>query len=98
LKERTISFIEAQQQLESLPEQFSEACPALIITRNNQPVLSIMPYATHQALLENIASLQTVLEIMASQAAEGASQSGHAPAPATHSISWEEFQKEVGWD
>lgn len=98
MKERIISLLEFQRSLASLPEQFSAECPAMIITRNQQPVLSIMPYETYQALLENIQSLQTMLEIMAGK------EFGDIPRPkktdikCEHSISWEEFQKEVGWE
>lgn len=97
MEERTISLIEAQQMLENFPEQLPATCPVMIITCNNQPVLSILPYATHQALLENIASLQTLLEIMAGKEAEHISQASKAAVTQTHRLSWEEFQKEVGW-
>ncbi len=94
MKERIISLPEARKTLAKMPEQFSKECPAIVITRNNQPILSIMPYETHQALLENIASLQTLLEIMAGKETGEASKPEKARA---HRASWEEFQKEVGW-
>lgn len=98
MKERTISLQEAQQLLESFPHDFSATHPALIITRDDQPVLSLMPYEAHRALLENIASLQTLLEIMASEEAKHAKKSEKAAVMPPHRLSWEEFQKEVGWE
>lgn len=98
MKERIISLLEVQRSLASLADQFSDECPAMIVTRNQRPVLSIMPYETYQALLENVTSLQTMLEIMVGK------EMGTVPRPkkvqisCEHSVSWEEFQKEVGWE
>lgn len=96
---REITITEARQMLKSLAEQFPE--DGLIITRNGQPVLALMSYQAHKALLANVQSLQTVLEIMLG----GDQASAPRPArpdkkeamPYDKSISWEEFQKEVGW-
>lgn len=93
-----ISLQEAQQLLASLPEAFAEASPALIITNNDQPVLSILPYEVHQALLEHLAALQTSLAILSGQAIGVVRKPKQERAPCAHPLSWEEFQKEVGWD
>ena len=98
MRERTITLTEAQQALESLCEQFSADCPAIVITRDEQPILTVMPYQTHQAMLANIESLQTMLEIMLGSEGMATSHREKAGVEAGKSISWEEFQKEVGWD
>lgn len=98
MKERIISLLEVQRSLASLVEQFSDECPAMVVTRNQRPVLSIMPYETYQALLENVASLQTMLEIMVGKELGGAPRQKRVHRPCEQSISWEEFQKEVGWE
>lgn len=98
MKERTITIAEAQKLLKNLSEQVSEE--TLVIARDGQPLLTLMPYQTHQALLANIESLQTVLEIMLG-GEKTETQRPPRPAlvdePLDKSISWEEFQKEVGW-
>jgi PHD/YefM family antitoxin component YafN of YafNO toxin-antitoxin module len=102
MKECTISLSEASQILASLPEQFSEECPAIVITNENHPLMTVMPYKTHQSLLETIDSLQTLLRIMgSSDMAEKALQNKKEKASTpntTHNLSWEEFQKEFGWE
>jgi PHD/YefM family antitoxin component YafN of YafNO toxin-antitoxin module len=112
MRERTITLTEAQQALESLCEQFSADCPAIVITRDEQPILTVMPYQTHQEMLANIESLhqtrqemlanieslQTMLEIMLGSEGTATSHQEKAEIEAGKSISWEEFQKEVGWD
>lgn len=102
MKECNISLTEAQKNLKSLPEQFSAECPAIIITHNNQPILSIMPYATHQALLADIESLQTLLKIVSGKEFMG-TETVKQNTPKSmglddQGISWEEFQKEFGWE
>ncbi len=98
MKERIISLLEVQRSLASLTEQFSDECPAMIVTRNQRPVLSIMPYETYQALLENVASLQTMLEIMVGKEQGDVHRPKKVPGLCEQSITWEEFQKEVGWE
>ena len=102
MKEHTISLSEARQSLASLPEQFSEECPAIIITDKKQPLMTIMPYKAHQSLLETIDSLQTLLKIMASnELVEKALQNKKEQAcvpDTTHHLSWEEFKEEFGWE
>ncbi len=96
MKERTITLTEAQQLLENLGEHFAE--DTLIITHNDQPVLTLMSYQAHQALLANVESLQTMLEIMLG----GEKTETPRPAKATVLVekhtSWEEFKSEVGWE
>jgi PHD/YefM family antitoxin component YafN of YafNO toxin-antitoxin module len=98
MRERTITLTEAQQALESLCEQFSADCPAIVITRDDQPILTVMPYQTHQEMLANIESLQTMLEIMLGSEGTATSHQEKAEVEAGKSLSWEEFQKEVGWE
>jgi PHD/YefM family antitoxin component YafN of YafNO toxin-antitoxin module len=97
MKERTISLTEAQRNLSKLSEQLSADSPSLIVTRNNQPVLAIMSYQAHQAMLANIESLQTLLEIIAGKEAMQAVKTPREPVTSDHSTTWEELQKEIGW-
>ena len=96
VRERTITIAEAQQILASLTGQLSEE--TFIITHDDQPVLTLMTYQAHQALLANVESLQTVLEIMLGGEKTDAPRPAKAAVTADKHISWEEFQKEVGWE
>ena len=98
MRERIISMTEAQQALDGLCEQFSAECPSIVITRDDQPVLTVMPYHVHQELLANVASLQTMLEIMLGGDGTATERQEKTAIPGSKSISWEEFQKEVGWE
>jgi hypothetical protein len=97
--ERTITITEARRILKSLAEQAFEE--TLVITSGGQPMLALMPYHAHQEMLANIASLQTVLEIMLGG---GKTEVPRSPRPEkaalldTKSTSWEEFKAEVGWE
>ena len=97
MKERTISLTEAQRTLSKLSEQFSEDYPSLVVTRDNRPILTIMSYQAHQALLANIESLQTLLEIIAGKEVTQAIKTPREPVACDHSTTWEELQKEIGW-
>lgn len=101
MKERNISLSKARQTLASLPELFSAECPAITITYQNRPLMSIMSYETHQALLQTIDSLQTLLKIMGNnelveRALQNKKEKSSTP-DVQHHISWEEFKEEFGW-
>ncbi len=97
--ERTITLTEARHILKNLAEQPLEE--VLIVTSNDQPLLTLMPYGAHRDLLANVESLQTVLEIMLGGAI---SEHPRPPRPekpvlvGDKSTSWEEFKEEVGWE
>ncbi|SRR5258708_35409354 len=102
MKEQRISLTKARQILASLPEQFSDECPSIVITSNNRPLMTIMSYERHQSLLETIESLQTLLKILGNNklvetALHNKKEKDCLPGM-LHPISWEEFQKEVGWE
>jgi PHD/YefM family antitoxin component YafN of YafNO toxin-antitoxin module len=97
MKERTISLAEAQRTLSTLAEQLAADNSSLVVTRNKQPVLTIMSYQAHQAMLANIESLQTVLEIIAGKEALQAVKPHKESVTSDHSTTWEELQKEIGW-
>lgn len=96
MSERMITLAEARQMLESLAAQPTEE--TLIITHNDQPALTLMSYQAHQALLANIESLQNVLEIMLGGNKKPAPRPARKAVKSVRHTSWEEFQKEVGWE
>ncbi|HLI68576.1 MAG TPA: hypothetical protein VKV19_02345 [Ktedonobacteraceae bacterium] len=97
MKERIITLAEVQQILDDVSEQFSEDCSALVITRGNQPSLTLIPYQVYQELLANVESLQTMVEIMLGGAKADLSHAAKVEKPCGESKSWEEFREEVGW-
>ena len=64
MKETTLSISEAQREITSLPDRFTEELEATIVTRYGKKVMAILPYYTYKALLDTIESLQETLEIM----------------------------------
>lgn len=96
MKERTITLAEAQQLLKNLGERSAEE--TLIITHEDQPVLTLMTYEAHQALLANIESLQTMLEIMLGGEKTETPRSTKISIASEKQTSWEEFKSEVGWE
>jgi hypothetical protein len=97
LQNKTLSLAQAQKIFASLPAQFSEECTEITITRNNQPILTILPYKTHQEILQNVASLQTMLEIRLGDEAVHTSGQKITQKESSRPATWEDFQKEVGW-
>jgi hypothetical protein len=102
MTEQTLSLEEASQTLASLPAQFSPQCSAIVITRDSQPLMTIMPYETHQQLLATIDSLQTLLKIIGqSELVDQAKQRRKArtnDAEAPPHLSWEDFKETFGWE
>ena len=99
MTERSITITEAQHLLKSLAEQPLEEI--LVITNDDQPLLTLMPYHIHRELLANVESLQNVLEIMLSgtnTVIPRTPRPAKASVIADKSTSWEEFKEEVGWE
>ena len=99
MSERTMTIAEVRQILTTLDKHPLEE--TLIVTNNTQPYLTLIPYHLYNELLANVASLQNVLEVMAS------SLQGEIPrtprpeklvASDEKRTSWEEFKAEVGWE
>ena len=64
MKETTLSISEAQREITSLPDRFTEELEATIVTRYGKKVMAILPYYVYKALLDTIESLQETLEIV----------------------------------
>lgn len=99
MTERTITITEARYLLKHVTDHALEE--TLVITDNDQPLLTLMPHQAYRELLANVESLQTVLEIMLGSAITEHPRSQRAEKPALvsdKSTSWEEFKAEVGWE
>lgn len=96
MQTRTVTLTQAQQLLRNLPEQWADE--ALVITRAGRPMLTLMSYQAHQALLANVQSLQTLLEIALGGAQSATLRPAHMVTRPTRRTSWEDFQQEFGWD
>ncbi|SRR6266851_1247469 len=56
--EYKLTIFEAQQEMTHIPERFTEELQSITVTLYGKPVLSILPYHAHKALLEEKLSLQ----------------------------------------
>lgn len=64
IQERILPILEAQRELATLPDQFSEELEATIVTRAGRKVMAILSYPVYKALLATIESLHETLEIV----------------------------------
>jgi hypothetical protein len=106
--EQTLSIAEIQREIDHLPEQFEP----IVATQYEKPVLVILPFDTFQtinetiqaqkaaidALQEKIEGLLETLEIMKDDEAMAALSQSLEDIKAGRLISWEDVQKELGWE
>ena len=60
----TFSLLQAQKELERLPSLFEQEAGVATVTRGEEPIMVILPYAEYRRLLEVFETLQETLEIM----------------------------------
>ena len=95
IKERLISISEAQREIISLPEQFTEPVEAAIVTRDDKAVLAILPHLAYRALLEYIESLEETLEIMSDPETMAAIRQGMKDVEEGRTYALEDVKKEL---
>lgn len=95
IKEHTLSISEAQREITSLPEQFTEPLEATIVTRYGKPVMAILPHYTYKALLETIESLQETLEILQDEETMAAFRQGVQDIAQGRTVAWGDVEKEL---
>jgi PHD/YefM family antitoxin component YafN of YafNO toxin-antitoxin module len=95
IKERSLSISEAQREITSLPEQFTEPLEAAIVTRYGKKVMAILPYPAYKALLDYIESLEETLEIMSDPEAMAAFRQGVQDIEQGRTVAWEDVKKEL---
>lgn len=95
MKETTLSISEAQRELTSLPDTFTEPLEAAIVTRYGKKVMAILPYYTYKALLETIESLQETLEIMKDPELMAGLHESIQQMERGETIPWEDVEKEL---
>lgn len=94
---RTLSMVEARDQLTRLPEQFEQDVaehtnpPAIKVTRRNKPVLAILSWDLYEAIMET-------LEILGDDEQMLLLRQGLLEAAAEEGIAWKAAKKELGWD
>jgi PHD/YefM family antitoxin component YafN of YafNO toxin-antitoxin module len=64
MAEHTLSILQAQEELERLPSVFEQEAEVVTVTRDEKPVMVILPYEEYKNLLEVFETLQETLEIM----------------------------------
>ena len=60
----TFSILQAQEAFEHLPALFEQESGVVTVTRDEKPVMVILPYEEYKNLLEAFEILQETLEIM----------------------------------
>jgi PHD/YefM family antitoxin component YafN of YafNO toxin-antitoxin module len=95
MKETILSISEAQREITSLPDRFTEPLEATIVTRYGKKVMAILPYYTYKALLETMESLQETLEIMSDPETMAALREGIQAMERGETIAWEDVKKEL---
>lgn len=110
--EYMLSISEAQREMTRLPDQLTGEIQSITVTRYGKPVLSILPYHTHQTLLENnlsfreqiallqtkIESLQETLEVLRDEDLMQAIRRGIQEIAENKGESLEDVLKELGWE
>ena len=95
IKERTLSISEAQREITSLPDTFTEPLEAAIVTRYGKPVMAILPHPAYKALLGYIESLEETLEIMRDEETMAAFRQGVKDIEEGRTVAWEDVEKEL---
>jgi len=95
MKETTLSISEAQREITSLPDRFTEPLEAAIVTRYGKKVMAILPYPAYKALLDYIESLEETLEIMRDPETMAAFRQGVQDIEQGRTVAWEDVEKEL---
>jgi|SRR5260370_12147065 PHD/YefM family antitoxin component YafN of YafNO toxin-antitoxin module len=110
--EYMLSISEAQREMTRLPDQLTGEIQCITVTRYGKPVLSILPYHIHQALLEEnlsfkekivslqakIESLQETLEVLRDEDLMQAIRQGVQEIAENKGESLDDVLKELGWE
>ena len=101
--DKTLSIIEAREQLTRLPEQFEQEAgaaashEAITVTRHGKPVLAILPFESYQSLVEMLETLQETLEVLQDEELMASFRRGLEDSAAGRVKRWEQIKKERGW-
>ena len=110
--EYMLSISEAQREMTRIPDQLTGKFQSLTVTRYGKPILSILPYHIHQALLEEnlsfketiavlqakIESLQETLEVLHDEELMQAIRQGIQEIAENKGESLDDVLKELGWE
>lgn len=95
MKETTLSISEAQREITSLPERFTEELEATIVTRYGKKTMAILPYSTYKTLLETIEALQETIEIMQDDETMAALRESIQALEQGKTVAWEDVKKDL---
>jgi antitoxin YefM len=95
MKETTLSISEAQREITSLPDRFTEELEATIVTRYGKKVMAILPYSAYKALLDTIESLQETLEIVQDPELMAVLRQSAEEVERGETVAWEDVKKEL---
>lgn len=95
--QRTLSMVEAREQLTQLPTQFEDDIkshnfqPVVKVTKHNKPTLAILPWELYESIIET-------LEILGDDEQVAALRQGIQEATESKGKPWKAVKKELGWE
>jgi hypothetical protein len=110
--EYMLSISEAQREMTRIPDQLTGETQSITVTRYGKPILSILPYHIHKALLEEnlsfkdeiailqakIESLLETLEVLRDEELMQAIRQGVQEIAENKGESLDDVLKELGWE
>jgi PHD/YefM family antitoxin component YafN of YafNO toxin-antitoxin module len=87
------SILEAQEELEQLPSLFEQEAGVVTVTRDEKPVMVILPYEEYKNLLEVFETLQETLAIMQDEEMMAAFRESVRSLQNGETVDWEEVKE-----
>ncbi|HJT55502.1 MAG TPA: type II toxin-antitoxin system Phd/YefM family antitoxin [Ktedonobacteraceae bacterium] len=97
MRDYTLSIFQAQEELDSLPTLLEQEPGVVTVTRDEKPVMVIVPYEDYKFLIETFESLQETLEIVQDEELMAAIREGINAMENGETVDWEEA-KEIWQD
>jgi PHD/YefM family antitoxin component YafN of YafNO toxin-antitoxin module len=94
----TFSILQAQEEFEHLPVLFEQEVGVVTVTRDDRPVMVILPYEDYKHLVEVFDTLQETLEIVQDEELMAAFRQGVKELEKGKGESLDVVLKELGWE
>ncbi len=91
MPENLYSISEIREQITHLPEYFEQKPEMITVTRHGKPIMAILPWALYESIMET-------LEVLGDDELMAAFRQGVKDIEAGRIKSWEDVEKELGWE